>query len=36
MTQRYAHLRDDTLRKASALASDIVAAAVNGKKEAEG
>lgn len=33
MTQRYAHLRDETLKKASALASDLVTAAANGKKE---
>jgi len=32
MTQRYAHLRDETLKKAASLASDLVTAAVNGKK----
>jgi integrase len=37
MTQRYAHLRDETLKKASSVASDLVAAAMNGTKaKAEG
>jgi integrase len=31
MTQRYAHLRDDTLRRASDLAGDLIGQAVNGK-----
>lgn len=31
MTQRYAHLRDEALRKASDLAGDIISQAVNGK-----
>jgi integrase len=31
MTQRYAHLRDETLRKASNLAGDIINQAMNGK-----
>jgi integrase len=30
MTQRYAHLRDDTLRRASDLAGDLVNQAMNG------
>jgi integrase len=30
MTQRYAHLRDDALRRASNLASDLIGQAVNG------
>jgi integrase len=30
MTQRYAHLRDDTLRRASDLASDLIGQAMNG------
>ncbi len=33
MTQRYAHLRDETLKRASDLAADIVNGAVNGKAE---
>jgi integrase len=33
MTQRYAHLRDDTLRRASDLAGDLINQAVNGNKE---
>ena len=33
MTQRYAHLRDDALRKASDLAGDIIDQAINGKNE---
>jgi len=33
MTQRYAHLRDETLKKASSLASDLVSAAMNHKTE---
>lgn len=33
MTQRYAHLRDDTLKRASALAGDIINAAVNKKND---
>ena len=32
MTQRYAHLRDETLKRASALAGDIIAAATQEKK----
>ena len=32
MTQRYAHLRDDTLRRASDLAGDLLNQAVNGNK----
>ena len=37
MTQRYAHLRDETLKKAAALASDLVSMAINGTKaKAEG
>ena len=36
MTQRYAHLRDDALRKASELAGSLVDEAVNGKQEAAG
>jgi integrase len=31
MTQRYAHLRDETLRRASDLASDLIGQAVNGR-----
>lgn len=31
MTQRYAHLRDDAMRKASELAGDIISEALNGK-----
>ncbi|WP_232223043.1 hypothetical protein [Desulfosarcina sp. BuS5] len=31
MTQRYAHLRDDALRKASDLAGDIISQSVNRK-----
>jgi integrase len=30
MTQRYAHLRDETLRRASDLASDLIAQAMKG------
>ena len=33
MTQRYAHLRDDALQRASALAGDIINQAMNGNKE---
>jgi len=33
MTQRYAHLRDETLKKASNVASDIIKEALNSKKE---
>jgi len=33
MTQRYAHLRDEALRKASDLAGNIIEQAANGKKE---
>ncbi len=33
MTQRYAHLRDETLKKASAVAGDIVNGAMNGAVE---
>jgi len=33
MTQRYAHLRDETLKKASNLAGSIIDETVNGKKE---
>jgi integrase len=33
MTQRYAHLRDEALRKASDVARDIITSAMNGKKE---
>ncbi len=33
MTQRYAHLRDDALKKASDLAGDIISQAMNGNKE---
>jgi integrase len=33
MTQRYAHLRDDALRRASDLAGDLINQAVNGNKE---
>lgn len=33
ITQRYAHLRDDTLKRASALAGDIINEAVNKKDE---
>jgi integrase len=32
MTQRYAHLRDDALRRASDLAGDIISEAMNGKR----
>jgi integrase len=32
MTQRYAHLRDDALRRASDLAGDIIGQAMNGKR----
>lgn len=32
MTQRYAHLRDETLRRASDLAGDLIGQAVNGKR----
>jgi hypothetical protein len=31
MTQRYAHLRDEALRRASDLAGDIITQAVNGQ-----
>ena len=34
MTQRYAHLRDESLRKASELAGTLVDEAVNGKESA--
>jgi len=34
MTQRYAHLRDETLKRASDLAGEIISEAVNGKKKA--
>jgi integrase len=30
MTQRYAHLRDEALKRASALAGDLIAEAING------
>lgn len=33
MTQRYAHLRDDALKRASDLAGDIIGQAINGKKK---
>ena len=33
MTQRYAHLRDQTLKDASQVAGDIVNCAMKGKKE---
>ncbi len=33
MTQRYAHLRDDALQRASALAGDIINQAMNGNKK---
>jgi len=33
MTMRYAHLRDETLRKASNVASDIITKAANGKEK---
>jgi hypothetical protein len=33
MTQRYAHLRDDSLRQASNLAGDIVAGIAAGEKK---
>jgi integrase len=33
MTQRYAHLRDDALQRASNLADDIISQAMNGNKE---
>jgi integrase len=32
MTQRYAHLRDEALRRASDLAGDLIGKAVNGKR----
>jgi integrase len=32
MTQRYAHLRDETLRRASNLAGDLISQAINGNK----
>ena len=35
MTQRYAHLRDEALKKASDLAGDIISQTVNGKDEEE-
>jgi hypothetical protein len=31
MTQRYAHLRDETLRKAANLAGDLIEGAMSGK-----
>jgi integrase len=33
MTQRYAHLRDETLKKASSLAGELIQQATNGKRE---
>jgi integrase len=33
MTQRYAHLRDETLKKASSLAGELIQKATNGKRE---
>jgi integrase len=33
MTQRYAHLRDDALKRASDLAGDIIGQAINGEKK---
>jgi integrase len=33
MTQRYAHLRDETLRRAADLAGELIQEAVNGKRE---
>ncbi len=33
MTQRYAHLRDETLKRAADLAGDIISQATNGKKK---
>jgi integrase len=33
MTQRYAHLRDETLRKASTLAGNIIEQAAQGKEQ---
>jgi integrase len=33
MTQRYAHLRDETLRRAADLAGELIQQAVNGKSE---
>jgi integrase len=35
MTQRYAHLRDEALKRASNLAGDLINEAINGKKEKE-
>jgi integrase len=32
MTQRYAHLRDETLRRASNLAGDLINQVINGNK----
>jgi site-specific recombinase XerD len=32
MTQRYAHLRDEALRRASDLAGDLIGQAMNGKR----
>jgi integrase len=32
MTQRYAHLRDETLRRAADLAGDLISQAMNGKQ----
>ena len=32
MTQRYAHLRDDALRRASDLAGDLIGQAMSGKR----
>jgi hypothetical protein len=36
MTQRYAHLRDETLRRASNLAEGIIAEAMKPKKKKRG
>ncbi len=33
MTQRYAHLRDDTLRRAADLAGELIQEAINSKRE---
>ena len=35
MTQRYAHLRDEALKRASNLAGDLINAAVNGQDKEE-
>lgn len=35
MTERYAHLHDDTLKRASEVAGDIIGQAMNGDKEAQ-